>query len=74
MRPGFAIPGYGESADGFSDEHRWYVENRLNPNLNLELGLARAKAATLLILALPGSSYIYQGEELGLQRGTRYTR
>ena len=61
-----AIPGYGESADGFGDEHRWYVENRLNPNLDLDLGLARAKAATLLILALPGSSYIYQGEELGL--------
>jgi alpha-glucosidase len=61
-----AIPGYGASADGFSDEHRWYVENRLNPELDFELGLARAKAATLLILALPGSSYIYQGEELGL--------
>ena len=61
-----AIPGYGESADGFGDEHRWYVENRLNPNLDLDLGLARAKAATLLILALPGSTYIYQGEELGL--------
>jgi len=28
--------------------------------------LARAKASTLLILALPGSTYIYQGEELGL--------
>ena len=61
-----AIPGYGESADGFGDEHRWYVENRLNPNLDFDLGLARAKAATLLILALPGSTYIYQGEELGL--------
>ena len=61
-----AIPGYGESADGLGDEHRWYVENRLNPNLDLDLGLARAKAATLLILALPGSTYIYQGEELGL--------
>ena len=61
-----AIPGYGESADGFGDEHLWYVENRLNPNLDLDLGLARAKAATLLILALPGSTYIYQGEELGL--------
>jgi alpha-glucosidase len=29
-------------------------------------GLARARAATLLALALPGSTYIYQGEELGL--------
>jgi alpha-glucosidase len=28
--------------------------------------LARAKAATLLMLALPGSAYLYNGEELGL--------
>ena len=33
---------------------------------NLELGLARARAATLLMLALPGGVYLYQGEELGL--------
>lgn len=31
-----------------------------------DLGLRRARAATLLMLALPGSAYIYQGEELGL--------
>ncbi|MBZ5737794.1 glycoside hydrolase family 13 protein [Nocardioides mangrovi] len=31
-----------------------------------ELGLARAKAATLTMLALPGSAYLYEGEELGL--------
>ncbi len=30
------------------------------------VGLARARAATALMLALPGSSYLYQGEELGL--------
>ena len=30
------------------------------------IGLARARAATLLMLALPGSAYLYQGEELGL--------
>ncbi|MFA1538715.1 glycoside hydrolase family 13 protein [Actinomadura monticuli] len=29
-------------------------------------GLRRARAAALLTLALPGSSYVYQGEELGL--------
>ncbi|MGW6851151.1 glycoside hydrolase family 13 protein [Streptomyces virginiae] len=29
-------------------------------------GLARARAAALLMLALPGSAYVYQGEELGL--------
>jgi len=33
-----------------------------NPNL----GAARARAAALLMLALPGAAYIYQGEELGL--------
>ena len=31
-----------------------------------ELGLRRARAATLLMLALPGAAYLYQGEELGL--------
>ncbi|MFI1965406.1 alpha-amylase family glycosyl hydrolase [Streptomyces pathocidini] len=31
-----------------------------------ERGLRRARAAALLVLALPGSTYVYQGEELGL--------
>lgn len=31
------------------------------------VGLARARAATLTMLALPGSAYLYQGEELGLE-------
>ena len=30
------------------------------------LGLQRAQAVTMMLLALPGSTYIYQGEELGL--------
>lgn len=34
--------------------------------LDPELGLRRARAATLFMLALPGSAYLYQGEELGL--------
>ncbi|MGM9472907.1 glycoside hydrolase family 13 protein [Pseudarthrobacter sp. YS3] len=34
------------------------------------LGLARARAATLVSLALPGSAYLYQGEELGLPEHT----
>jgi alpha-glucosidase len=32
-------------------------------------GLARARAAALAELALPGSAYVYQGEELGLPQG-----
>ncbi len=34
--------------------------------LDVDLGLRRARAAALLMLGLPGSAYIYQGEELGL--------
>ncbi len=34
------------------------------------LGLARARAASLLELALPGGAYVYQGEELGLEEIT----
>jgi alpha-glucosidase len=34
------------------------------------LGLSRARAATLLTLALPGSAYLYEGEELGLPEHT----
>ena len=34
------------------------------------LGLRRGRAATLIMLALPGSAYLYQGEELGLPEHT----
>ena len=33
---------------------------------DLDLGTRRARAAAMLMLALPGGAYIYQGEELGL--------
>jgi alpha-glucosidase len=32
------------------------------------VGLARARAAALTMMALPGSAYVYQGEELGLEQ------
>ncbi|MER7608960.1 glycoside hydrolase family 13 protein [Nocardioides sp. NPDC127503] len=44
----------------------WLLSNGTHPRLDPALGLRRAKAATLLMLALPGSAYLYQGEELGL--------
>jgi len=34
---------------------------------DLDLGRRRARAAVLLTLGLPGSAYVYQGEELGLE-------
>ncbi|MCU1469987.1 MAG: alpha-amylase [Glaciihabitans sp.] len=36
----------------------------------IELGLSRARAASLLMFALPGSAYIFEGEELGLPEHT----
>jgi alpha-glucosidase len=45
---------------------RWLASAGADPVLDAAGGLRRARAATLLMLALPGSSYLYQGEELGL--------
>jgi alpha-glucosidase len=47
---------------GVSDENRVHAGTPVDP----DLGLRRARAAVLLTLALPGSTYLYQGEELGL--------
>jgi alpha-glucosidase len=44
----------------------WLMTDGAEPVLDRELGLARARAATMLLLALPGCTYMYQGEELGL--------
>lgn len=41
-----------------------------DPQPDNVLGLRRARAATLMELALPGSAYLYQGEELGLPEHT----
>lgn len=49
-----------------ADLDAWLMTDGTSPQLNREQGLRRARAATLLILALPGSVYLYQGEELGL--------
>jgi alpha-glucosidase len=44
----------------------WLISAGRVPVEDRALGLRRARAATLLMLALPGSAYLYQGEELGL--------
>ena len=44
----------------------WVTSNDTDPHVDRAAGLRRARAATLLMLALPGSAYLYQGEELGL--------
>ncbi|WP_314172559.1 glycoside hydrolase family 13 protein [Streptomyces winkii] len=46
----------------------WVLSNHdvVRHRTRLGGGLPRARAAALLMLALPGSAYVYQGEELGL--------
>ncbi|WP_225833737.1 glycoside hydrolase family 13 protein [Streptomyces sp. NK08204] len=40
--------------------------SRPRGEVDIALGTRRARAAVMLLLALPGSHYLYQGEELGL--------
>jgi len=58
---------FGLTEEALKDLPKWYRSKDRQAAINKELGLARARAATMLILALPGSTYLYQGEELGLQ-------
>lgn len=72
----FGLPPVGSGqdvrpagTDGWDKEAQskhWVLTDGAEPKLDRELGLARARAATLFELALPGSAYLYQGEELGL--------
>lgn len=49
-----------------TDTVAWLLADGHDPAEDRARGLRRARAATMLILALPGSTYLYQGEELGL--------
>ncbi|MER7282585.1 alpha-amylase family glycosyl hydrolase [Dactylosporangium sp. NPDC000244] len=57
------VTRYGRTDTGFSHDLR---QARHQLPTDLALGTRRARAAALLTLALPGSVYVYQGEELGL--------
>jgi alpha-glucosidase len=54
----FGLPGTSPQGDG--------IGPKSHPKPDRVVGLRRARAASLLMLALPGSAYLYQGEELGL--------
>jgi alpha-glucosidase len=49
-----------------TDYNKWLLSNGTEPKCDYEKGEQIARAATLLILGLPGSTYLYQGEELAL--------
>lgn len=56
-----SVTRYGRADTGFAFETK-----REGTPTDLLRGKRRARAAALLAMALPGSMYIYQGEELGL--------
>ncbi|WP_413354668.1 glycoside hydrolase family 13 protein [Microbacterium sp. 1P06AB] len=47
--------------------NEWLLSGGAASTVDADAGLRRARAASLFVLGLPGSAYIYQGEELGLQ-------
>lgn len=49
-----------------TDLESWLLSGGTVPPLDVQKGIRRARAAAMLLLALPGSVYLYQGEELGL--------
>ncbi|TFV98513.1 glycoside hydrolase family 13 protein [Leifsonia flava] len=55
------VTRYGREDSSFA-----FVKKRFGTPTDLDLGTRRARAAALLTAALPGSLYIYQGDELGL--------
>jgi alpha-glucosidase len=57
------VSRYGRPDTSFSLERRPYFHGL---PVDLTLGTRRARAAALLTMALPGSVFIYQGEEMGL--------
>ena len=58
--------GLPQTSDPRETAAAWLRNHGTAPTFDRELGARRARAAALLTLALPGSTYIYQGEELGL--------
>ncbi|MET4060325.1 alpha-glucosidase [Arthrobacter sp. UYP6] len=62
-RYGLPVPG---PAGGSQDGAAWLMSGGKEPALDHTLGERRARAVSQLMLALPGSAYLFQGEELGL--------
>jgi alpha-glucosidase len=48
------------------DRQDWLLSNGTSHHVDFEIGTQCSVAANIFILALPGSTYIYQGDELGL--------
>jgi alpha-glucosidase len=75
LKAGWSAPSLRAAIDAtnaFTDGSRapWVIGNHDVVRPVTRWGAAAARAAALLLLALPGSAYVYQGEELGLPEVT----
>jgi alpha-glucosidase len=75
LMAGWSAPALRAAIDAtyaFTDGSRapWVIGNHDVVRPVTRWGVAAARAAALLLLALPGSAYVYQGEELGLPEVT----
>ncbi|WP_263996310.1 glycoside hydrolase family 13 protein [Mycobacterium yunnanensis] len=61
------VTRYARSQPDHLIETDWERTRWAEEPADYETGLRRARAAALLQLALPGTAYVYQGEELGLE-------
>jgi alpha-glucosidase len=61
------VSRYGQEQHlGETDDSDLIAAARRRGPVDVAKGVRRARAAAMLMLALPGTSYLYQGEELGL--------
>ena len=65
----YGLPDAERGADGrptLKHGNEWLLSGGQSPTLDAARGERRARAAATFVLGLPGSAYLYQGEELGL--------
>ena len=65
----YGLPDAERGADGrptLKHGNEWLLSGGQSPALDAARGERRARAAATFVLGLPGSAYLYQGEELGL--------
>lgn len=65
----YGLPHPDRGTDGrpaLKHGNEWLLSGGTQPVLDRPSGHRRARAASLFVMGLPGSAYLYQGEELGL--------
>jgi alpha-glucosidase len=59
----------GAAASALANASAWVLSNHDFPRLASRFGRENTRAAALLLLTLPGTAFVYQGEEIGMADG-----